>query len=82
MYRIMIVEDDPTIAETVSYTHLDGITLKELIQKKGKLDIRESIGVAMQVAQAIEAAHEHNIVPVSYTHLRSWRPSLTRKRIS
>ena len=41
---------------------VDGITLKELIQKKGKLDIRESIGVAMQVAQAIEAAHEHNIV--------------------
>lgn len=41
---------------------VDGITLKELIQRKGKLEIRESIGVAMQIAQGVEAAHEHGIV--------------------
>ncbi len=41
---------------------VEGITLKTYISKKGKLEIRETIGIAMQVAQGIEAAHEQHIV--------------------
>ena len=40
----------------------EGITLKQYIQNKGKLEIAESISIAMQIAQGIEAAHRHNIV--------------------
>ena len=41
---------------------VEGITLKTYIAKKGKLEIRETIGIAMQVAQGIEAAHEQHII--------------------
>lgn len=41
---------------------VEGITLKSYIAKKGRLDIRESIGIAIQVAQGIEAAHEQHII--------------------
>ena len=41
---------------------VEGITLTTYISRKGKLEIRETIGIAMQVAQGIEAAHEQHIV--------------------
>ncbi|MFQ9511629.1 MAG: Stk1 family PASTA domain-containing Ser/Thr kinase [Lachnospiraceae bacterium] len=41
---------------------VEGITLKDYIAKKGKLEIRESIGIAIQVAQGLGAAHEQHIV--------------------
>ncbi len=41
---------------------IEGITLKNYISKKGCLDIKEAIGVAMQVAQGISAAHEQGII--------------------
>ena len=41
---------------------VEGITLKKYIEKKGKLEIRESIGIAMQVCQGMEAAHEQKII--------------------
>lgn len=41
---------------------VEGITLKSYIMKKGTLGIREAIGIALQVAQGIEAAHESGIV--------------------
>lgn len=41
---------------------VEGITLKSYIAKKGHLDIKESIGIAIQVAQGIEAAHEQHII--------------------
>lgn len=41
---------------------VEGITLKSYITKKGRLDVRESIGIALQVAQGIEAAHEQHII--------------------
>lgn len=40
----------------------EGVTLKQYIQNKGKLEIAESISIAMQIAQGIETAHRHNIV--------------------
>ena len=41
---------------------IEGITLKNYIQKKGSLDIKEAIGIAIYVAQGIAAAHEQGIV--------------------
>ncbi|MCI9147599.1 MAG: Stk1 family PASTA domain-containing Ser/Thr kinase [Hungatella sp.] len=41
---------------------IEGITLKSYIGKKGFLDVKEAVGIAIQVAQGIGAAHDQNIV--------------------
>ena len=41
---------------------IEGITLKTYIARKGKLDVKEAVGIAIQVAQGIAAAHEQNII--------------------
>lgn len=41
---------------------VEGITLKNYIDKKGKLEPKEAVSIAIQVAQGIEAAHNHGIV--------------------
>lgn len=40
----------------------EGITLKEYIQKKGKLEIVEAINIAMQIVNGIREAHAHGII--------------------
>ena len=55
------VGDDQNLHYIV-FELVEGITLKKYIEKKGKLEIRESIGIAMQIAQGMEAAHERKIV--------------------
>ena len=41
---------------------IEGITLKDYIANKGKLDVRESVGIAIQVAQGLAAAHDQHII--------------------
>jgi len=41
---------------------VEGITLKDYIQKKGKLTPKEVIGITLQVCAGIEAAHSNNII--------------------
>ena len=41
---------------------VEGITLKEYIQKKGKLSPKEVIGITLQVCAGIDAAHSNNII--------------------
>lgn len=41
---------------------VEGITLKKYIERKGRLGIRESVSIAIQVAQGMDAAHSHHIV--------------------
>lgn len=41
---------------------IEGITLKSYITKKGRLEVKETIGIAIQVAQGIAAAHEQHII--------------------
>ena len=41
---------------------IEGITLKNYIEKKELLDSKEAIGIAIQVAQGIAAAHEQHII--------------------
>lgn len=42
--------------------YVDGITLKKYINEKGKLDYKEALNIAYQICDALEAAHEKNIV--------------------
>ena len=41
---------------------VEGITLKKYIEKKKRLQVKETIGIAVQVCQGIEAAHAQHIV--------------------
>lgn len=41
---------------------VEGITLKSYIDKKGRLDIKEAVSIAIQVAQGIHTAHSHHII--------------------
>ncbi|MCI9163060.1 MAG: Stk1 family PASTA domain-containing Ser/Thr kinase [Lachnospiraceae bacterium] len=41
---------------------IEGVTLKGYIARKGKLEAKESIGIGIQVAQGIAAAHEQGII--------------------
>ena len=41
---------------------VEGITLKEYIEKKGALSTKEVLSIAIQMCSGIEAAHSHHIV--------------------
>ncbi len=41
---------------------VEGITLKHFIDRKGKLEIKEAIGIGIQIAKGMEAAHDNNII--------------------
>lgn len=41
---------------------VEGITLKAYIEKKGRLDVKEALSIAIQIAQGIKAAHAHQII--------------------
>ncbi len=40
----------------------EGVTLKEYIRRKGKLEIYETINIAIQIANGIQAAHDRGII--------------------
>lgn len=41
---------------------VEGITLKRYIEKKGKLSVREAVGITLQIASGLEAAHANHII--------------------
>lgn len=41
---------------------VEGITLKSFIERKGKLEMKEATGIAIQIAQGMEAAHTNHII--------------------
>ena len=41
---------------------VEGITLKRFIEKKGRLDVKEAIGIGVQIAQGMQAAHDNSII--------------------
>lgn len=55
-----VVDEDPL--HYIVMELVEGITLKSYINKKGKLDVKEAVGILIQVAQGLAAAHEQNIV--------------------
>ncbi len=42
--------------------YVPGITLKDYVEKKGRLNYRETLSIAIQVARGIQAAHTNNII--------------------
>ena len=41
---------------------VEGITLKRFIERKGKLEVKEAVGIGIQIAQGMEAAHDNHII--------------------
>ncbi len=41
---------------------IEGITLKRFIEKKGRLEVKEAVGIAIQIAQGLDAAHANHVV--------------------
>ena len=41
---------------------VDGITLRKFIEEKGKLSVKEAVGIALQIANGLEAAHSNHII--------------------
>ncbi len=41
---------------------VEGITLKNFIERKGKLEVKEAVGIAIQIAMGMEAAHLNHII--------------------
>jgi eukaryotic-like serine/threonine-protein kinase len=41
---------------------VEGITLKNFIERKGKLEVKEAVGIAIQIAMGMEAAHTNHII--------------------
>jgi len=41
---------------------VDGITLKQYIEKKARLSVKEAISIAIQVSMGIQAAHSNHII--------------------
>ena len=42
--------------------YIDGVTLKEIIKRRAPFNNDETLGVAIQIASALEHAHKHNII--------------------
>ena len=55
-----VVEED--VLHYIVMELIEGITLKNYIEKKGHLESKEAIGIAIQVGQGIAAAHEQHII--------------------
>ena len=41
---------------------VEGITLKRFIERKGRLDVKEAVGIAIQIAMGLDVAHQHHVV--------------------
>ena len=62
--NIATIYDELQEAEGVNYLVLEyvpGLTLAELISK-GQLELQEVLTIALQIAEALAAAHEHGII--------------------
>ena len=41
---------------------VEGITLKDYIEKKGRLSAKETVSIAIQMVTGLQAAHNHHII--------------------
>jgi serine/threonine protein kinase len=46
----------------IVFEHIDGENLKEFIVRKGRLDVREALEIALEIARALSFAHGHGLV--------------------
>lgn len=52
-------EDD---IQYIVMEYIEGLTLKELITQKGKLDLEQAVHIAIQICDALEHAHHNHII--------------------
>ncbi|RXT15051.1 Stk1 family PASTA domain-containing Ser/Thr kinase [Ammoniphilus sp. CFH 90114] len=52
-------EDD---IQYIVMEYIEGLTLKELIIQKGKLDVEQAVHIAIQICDALEHAHHNHII--------------------
>src|SRR6202020_786371 len=55
-------DDGPRATPYIVLEYVDGETLKDLIRRDGPLDIPQAIAYAIEIARALGAAHERQIV--------------------
>lgn len=41
---------------------VEGITLKRFIERKGRLSVKDAVGIAIQIAQGLDAAHQNHVI--------------------
>jgi predicted Ser/Thr protein kinase len=46
----------------IVFEYIDGENLKEFVVRKGRLDVREALEVAGEIARALAFAHEHGLI--------------------
>jgi serine/threonine-protein kinase len=46
----------------IVFEFIDGDNLKELVVRKGRLDVRDALEIALEVARGLAFAHEHGLV--------------------
>ena len=46
----------------IVFEYIDGENLKELVVRKGRLDVREALEIALDVARGLAFAHQHGLV--------------------
>ena len=46
----------------IVFEYIEGENLKELVVRKGRLDVREALEIAIEIARALGFAHEHGLV--------------------
>ena len=46
----------------IVFEYIDGENLKELVVRKGRLDVRTALEIALEIARGLSFAHEHGLV--------------------
>jgi len=46
----------------IVFEYIDGENLKEFVVRKGRLEVREALDIAVEVARALAFAHEHGLI--------------------
>ncbi|MDX6407363.1 MAG: eukaryotic-like serine/threonine-protein kinase [Gaiellaceae bacterium] len=46
----------------IVFEHIDGENLKELVVRRGRLEVREALAIALEIARGLAFAHDHGLV--------------------
>lgn len=62
IYDFHEIELDGKPVYFIVMEYIDGITLKELIEKKGFITEEEAVDIALQILEALKEAHSHGVI--------------------
>ena len=58
LYEVGMYGDNPLLV----FEYVDGVSLKQYIKEKGKLDEKEALSIMVRIASGLKSAHEQGIV--------------------